>query len=112
MFASFEPFLIANFLCYFVISILYAVKKSEQRQALVDGNLVFGTPLIAFLMQYALVKNMTYGVFASTFALGGLYLLTTNCLGRMPCSRNSADRTSPTLSGKSSGVKSETPLNR
>ncbi len=80
LFASVEPFLIGNFLCYFVISILYAIKKAEQRQAIVDGTLVFGTPLIAFVMQYALVKNMTYGVFASSFALGGLYLFTTKLL--------------------------------
>ena len=80
LFASVEPFLILNFLCYFVISILYAIKKASERQMLVDATLVFGTPILFFSMQYPLVSDLPYGVFWSALAMGLLYLMTTQYL--------------------------------
>lgn len=79
-FLTVEPFLILNFLYYFVISILYAVKKSGEQKRFLDGTLIFGTPLLFFSMQYPLVSDKEYGVFLSAFVLGALYLITTRLL--------------------------------
>ncbi len=57
MFASTEPFLILFFFFYLAIPILYALRQAPQRRGLVDGTLVFGTPLLAFPLQVGLLDG-------------------------------------------------------
>ena len=54
-FASTEPFLLLFFAFYLLIPILYARKQPASRGDFIDGCLVFGTPLIVFSLQAALL---------------------------------------------------------
>ncbi|MCU7960009.1 MAG: DUF2339 domain-containing protein [gamma proteobacterium symbiont of Bathyaustriella thionipta] len=82
-FASTEPFLILFFVFYVAISILYALKQPPRLKGLVDGTLVFGTPIIAFALQTLMVWDMQKGVAWSAFILGIFYLLLTLILHRL-----------------------------
>jgi uncharacterized membrane protein len=73
LFATVEPFLILFFLFYIVIGLLYVVRQSEHRRPWVDGTLVFGTPLLAFPMQAALLKDDKMGLAFSALAVALLY---------------------------------------
>lgn len=73
-FGSVEPFLIAFFLLYVVIATLFAWRQPPGTRGIVDGTLVFGTPLIAFALQSLLVADWRYGLAWSAFA-GGLFYL-------------------------------------
>jgi uncharacterized membrane protein len=53
--ASTEPFLLLFFAFYLIIPILYARKQPASRGDFIDGCLVFGTPLIVFSLQAALL---------------------------------------------------------
>ena len=57
LFATIEPFLILFFVFYVVIGLLYVIRQTEHRKPWVDGTLVFGTPLLAFPLQAALLKD-------------------------------------------------------
>jgi uncharacterized membrane protein len=70
-FSSTEPFLIAFFLIYVAISVLSARRESRS----IDGALVFGVPIIAFGLQWALVREFEYGAAVSAAALAGLYFI-------------------------------------
>jgi uncharacterized membrane protein len=82
LFASTEPFLIAFFLLYSLIPVLYALRSHEQRRGWVDASLVFGTPLAVLLLQYALVKDVPFGMAYSTLALSAFYVLLSRALYR------------------------------
>lgn len=56
-FGSTEPFLLLFFAFYLVIPILYARRQPAERRDLVDGSLVFGTPLIAFSLQAGMLHD-------------------------------------------------------
>ncbi|MFC5570078.1 DUF2339 domain-containing protein [Lysobacter yangpyeongensis] len=56
-FASTEPFLLLFFAFYLLIPILYARRRAAGRRDLVDGCLVFGTPLVAFSLQAGLLRS-------------------------------------------------------
>ncbi len=56
-FHSTEPFLLLFFAFYLAIPILYARRRPASRRDLIDGCLVFGTPLIAFSLQAGLLKG-------------------------------------------------------
>ena len=73
-FASTEPFLVAFFLVYLVASLLYATRHSLAAKKAVDATLIFGTPLVAFVLQVGLVRNIEYAAAFSALALGALYL--------------------------------------
>ncbi|MFX5562568.1 DUF2339 domain-containing protein, partial [Acinetobacter baumannii] len=47
-FSSTEPFLLLFFAFYLLIPLLYARRQPAGQRDLVDGSLVFGTPLVAF----------------------------------------------------------------
>ncbi|MDX2217834.1 MAG: DUF2339 domain-containing protein [Burkholderiales bacterium] len=74
-FASTEPFLILHFLLYVTVAVLFAHRQAPRIAHYVDGTLIFGVPLLAFGLQYALVKDIEYGLAFSSLALGGFYLL-------------------------------------
>ncbi|NIS88555.1 MAG: DUF2339 domain-containing protein, partial [Woeseiaceae bacterium] len=50
---------------------------------MVDGTLVFGTPVIAFAIQSQLVEDMEYGLAISAVVLAVLYTLIATWLHRM-----------------------------
>ncbi|MDB5945238.1 MAG: hypothetical protein JWQ33_264 [Ramlibacter sp.] len=73
-FAATEPFLIAFFLVYLTASLLYATRHSLAPRQAVDATLVFGTPLVAFVLQVGMVTQIEYAAAFSSLALGALYL--------------------------------------
>ena len=81
-FSSTEPFLIAFFLLYVAISVLFACKQVPELKGYVDGTLVFGVPLVGFGLQSALVYHYEYGLAWSAFALGAFYLSLVSVLWR------------------------------
>lgn len=74
LFSTTEPFLLLFFLFYVAIAVLFASRQAPQLVHYVDGTLVFGTPLIAFGLQVALVRDMEFGSAWSAFALAAFYI--------------------------------------
>ncbi len=83
LFASTEPFLILFFLFYQAIAILFAFRQRPELRGLVDGTLVFGTPVIAFALQARLVDSTEYGLAISAVTLAVFYTLVGSWLQRM-----------------------------
>src|ERR1043166_2270666 len=75
LFDTTEPFLILFFLFYVAIAVLFALRREASLTDRVDGTLVFGTPLIAFGLQTALVRDIEYGTAFSALTLSVFYLL-------------------------------------
>ena len=69
-----EPFLILFFLFYVGISVMYAHHQPPRLKGLVDGSLVFGTPLVGFTLQSGLVQDFEYGMTWSALVLAALYI--------------------------------------
>ncbi len=65
-------FLCLFFLMYSVLGILYALRQTQNLRGLVDGTLVFGTPVIASSLMMAMLRNLDYGI-ALCAALLGIY---------------------------------------
>ena len=57
-YASTQPFLLLFFVFYLLVPILFARRQPEGRRDLIDGCLVFGTPLVAFSMQAGLLDSI------------------------------------------------------
>jgi uncharacterized membrane protein len=74
-FATVEPFLILFFLFYVAIAVLYALRDPDGRRGMVDGTLVFGTPLLAFPLQAALMGDDRMGLAYSALAIALLYVV-------------------------------------
>jgi uncharacterized membrane protein len=74
-YASSQPFLIAFFFLYLIISILFSLKQPPNLKGLVDGSLVFGLPVAAFSLQVALLKHTEYGLAISALVLAFIYVL-------------------------------------
>ncbi|HVY79809.1 MAG TPA: DUF2339 domain-containing protein, partial [Steroidobacteraceae bacterium] len=74
LFASTEPFLIAFFLLYIVIAILFSLRQRPILRGYVDGTLVFGVPVVAFGLQSAMVHNWPFYAAYSAVAVSALYL--------------------------------------
>ncbi len=74
LFGSTEPFLILFFLFYQAIAILFAFRQPPNLRGLVDGTIIFGTPVIAFALQAQLVDNTEYGLAISAAALAAFYV--------------------------------------
>jgi len=76
LFYSTQPFLILFFLFYQAIAILFAFRQPPNLRGLVDGTIIFGTPVIAFALQSQLVDNTEYGLAISAAALAAFYVAT------------------------------------
>ncbi|HOY69602.1 MAG TPA: DUF2339 domain-containing protein [Methylotenera sp.] len=74
LFSTTEPFLVIHFLLFTTIALLYAHRQSTKASDYVDATLVFGTPLVGFSLQYALLKGTPFGLAYSALALGIFYL--------------------------------------
>lgn len=75
LFATVEPFVLIFFAMYLVIPILFSQRQPPELKGLVDGALVFGTPIAAAFMQAGLVKDMPYGLAWSAGCASALYAL-------------------------------------
>lgn len=75
LFASTEPFLILNFVLYTVIAALYGLRAPLRLRGIVDGTLVFGTPVACFPLQAALLRSTDgFGLAFSALAAATIYL--------------------------------------
>nr|WP_305119083.1 DUF2339 domain-containing protein [Tahibacter harae] len=74
LFASTEPFLILFYAFYLAIPLLYALRQPDEHRGLVDGSLVFGTPLLAFPLQAGLLQGDTKALALSAFVLALTHL--------------------------------------
>jgi uncharacterized membrane protein len=74
LFGSTEPFLVLFYVFYLAIPVLYAWRQSHIREGIVDGSLVFGTPLIAFPLQAALLDGDRHGLALSAVVLAATHL--------------------------------------
>jgi uncharacterized membrane protein len=72
---SVEPFLIIYFLLYTFIAVLYALKQPPKLKGINDGTIIFGTPMVGFALQAALMKDSEYGLAYSALALGAFYVI-------------------------------------
>lgn len=68
-------FLLLFFLMYSLIGILYALRQPEQLTGLVDGTMVFGTPVIVSGLLMAMLRSYEYGISGACTALGIYYVL-------------------------------------
>lgn len=74
-FATVEPFLIGFFLFYVAIVVLHAWRAPESRRGFVDGTLLFGTPLLAFGLQAAMLYPQPMELAFSAMAVALLYMV-------------------------------------
>ena len=72
---SVEPFLIAYFLLYTFIAVLFAIKQPPKLKGINDGTIIFGTPLVGFALQAGLMKDNEYGLAYSALVLGVFYVV-------------------------------------
>lgn len=81
-FPSVEPFLILFFIFFVIIAVLFAYRQPPKLKGYVDSTLVFGTPIISFALQAALVKNFEYGLAFSALGMSAFYVLLASTLWR------------------------------
>jgi uncharacterized membrane protein len=73
-FATTEPFLILFFLFYLAIAILFTLRQPTKTIGYIDGTLIFGTPIVAFSLQSAMLHDRLMVLAYSAIALSALYL--------------------------------------
>jgi uncharacterized membrane protein len=71
---STQPFLIAFFLMYVAIPLIFANKKAPELRGYVDGTIVFGNSMLTLVLQLQLVKGVEYGGAFSALALAAFYI--------------------------------------
>lgn len=99
LFASTEPFLVLFFLFYVAVAVLFARKQGQQdgkpdrSRRVVDGTIVFGTPLAVFGYQVGLVRDIPFGLAWTCVAMAAVYLLLASRLlgAKKPTSRPLAE---------------------
>jgi len=77
LFDTTEPFLVAFWLMYVAIAILFARQQVAAHKAYVEGIIVFGVPIAAFGLQAGLMHRSEYSEFGLAFssvAAGAVYL--------------------------------------
>ena len=83
-YASTQPFLALFFAFYLAIPLLFARKRPPGRRDLIDGCLVFGTPLVAFSLQAGLLEGARMPLALCALGLGALYALLAGALRKRP----------------------------
>jgi uncharacterized membrane protein len=81
-FATTEPFLIVFFLFYLGIAILFTLRQPIKTIGYIDGTLIFGTPIIAFSLQSAMLHDRLMSLAYSAVILSALYLTVAYLLKR------------------------------
>lgn len=79
-FSSTEPFLVAFFLFYVAVPVLYARRQDVTGTHDLDGSLLFGVPLVAFGLQAALVRDFEYGMAFSALGAAIFYVALASAL--------------------------------
>jgi len=75
-FASTEPFLLLFFAFYLLIPVFYARRGGgEDRRRVIDGSLVFGTPLVAFALQAGLLRGERWPLALCALGVAAIYLV-------------------------------------
>ncbi|MEN1957771.1 DUF2339 domain-containing protein [Luteimonas changyuni] len=72
-YASTQPFLLLFFAFYLLLPILYARKRAPGRRDVVDGCMLFGTPLVAFSLQAALLEGERMPLALCALGLAAIY---------------------------------------
>ncbi|WJI15910.1 DUF2339 domain-containing protein [Pseudoxanthomonas winnipegensis] len=72
LFASAEPFLLLFFAFYLLIPVLHA-RRGDVRAPMVDGSLLFGTPLVAFALQAGLLDGARMPLALNALVLAAIY---------------------------------------
>lgn len=72
-----QIFIVANMLIYGILSVLLSIRSSnhENFKNKIDISLLFGTPIVAFLLQYAITKQWQFGPAISSLIFGLFYLI-------------------------------------
>ena len=81
-FASTEPFLLLFFGFYLLLPLLHARRAAARRGDRIDGCLLFGTPLIAFSLQAALLEGARMPLALCALGVAALYALLARALLR------------------------------
>lgn len=82
---SCQLFLLANLIIFGVLSVVLALRSRRVGEKVIDGALLFGTPLVAFGMQYAITRHWTFGpAFSALFFAAGYLLLAWVAMKRYP----------------------------
>jgi len=74
-FETTEPFLLLFFAIYLAIPLLHARRQPEGRRGLVEGCLMFGTPLVAFSLQAGLLAGNRLPLAFNALGLAAIYAL-------------------------------------
>jgi uncharacterized membrane protein len=74
LFTTTEPFLVLFFLLYVAVAVLFSLRQPPQLRGYVDATLVFGTPMLVFALQSAMVHGRAFGLASSAVVLGMFYL--------------------------------------
>jgi len=74
-YATTQPFLIAFFAIYVLIGLFYALRHAGDGKRVLDGIVIFGTPIVSFLLQTQLVEHFEYGAAISAIAASAVSLL-------------------------------------
>jgi uncharacterized membrane protein len=75
-FATTEPFLVLFFVFYLGISILFTLRQPPKLTGYIDGTLIFGTPIVVFALQSAMLHDRLMALAYSAIAMSALYLMT------------------------------------
>jgi len=73
-FSTTEPFLVLFFLFYLGISILFTLRQPARLTGYIDGTLIFGTPILVFALQSAMLHERLMSLAYSAVAMSALYL--------------------------------------
>lgn len=74
-FPSSEPFLIGFFLLYVAIAVLYSTRQAPVLHGYLDGTLIFGTPIAAFGLQAAMLRDQSLALAYSALGVSASYTL-------------------------------------
>ncbi len=75
-------FLMLFFVMYSILGVMYALKQEHNLKGIIDGTLVFGTPLVVSSLLFGMWRHQDYGIAIIAICLGIYYLVTAQCLWR------------------------------
>ena len=73
LYASTQPFVIAFMLLFTATAVMQAWRRPPHLRGVVDGSLVFGTPLVSLILQVELVGDLELGLALSAAGFGLFY---------------------------------------
>ncbi len=79
-FATMQPFLALFFTLFAAVPVLNARRQAPRLTGYVDGSLVFGVPLAAYVLQHRLASGFEYGPAFSALAFSAFYAIAAGAL--------------------------------